>query len=62
MNTPLAQECAELRLGKGRAEKEKKNDRREEAHWTPSIYNPHTSVQERENRERAGAGSDRWSI
>lgn len=37
----LARECAELRLGKGRAEKEKKNVRRGEAHWTPSIYNPH---------------------
>lgn len=43
MNIPLAWECGELRLGKERAE-EKINDSRCGAHWTPSIYNPTTSV------------------
>lgn len=43
MNIPLAWECGEMRLGKERAEKEM-NDSRHEAHWTPSIYTPTTSV------------------
>lgn len=56
MNTLLGWECGELRPWRRRVEeRERENDRRGEAHWTPSIYHPDSfrplPRREREERE-----------
>ncbi|KAL7404438.1 hypothetical protein ABVT39_014784 [Epinephelus coioides] len=62
MNTLLGWECGEPRPGRRRVEeKERKNDRRGEAHRTPPIYHPDSlrPLPRREGeRERDGTDED----
>ncbi|KAK5866126.1 hypothetical protein PBY51_020340 [Eleginops maclovinus] len=58
MNTLLGWQCVEARPGRRRIEqKERKNDRRGEAHRTPPIYHP-DSFRPLPRREGDGADED----